>query len=89
MKKRKSFLQKTSGIIGIVCFFLAALSAVVLYFKVKELGMEDTISASLLASAFFFTFVGFVFTIIGNANIPSFKVVAAAPASQDKEDERS
>ena len=56
---------------------LAILCAVVLYFKVQELGMQHVVSASLLASSFFCTFIGVVFLVIGNADIPSFKVVGA------------
>ena len=88
MKKRKSILQKLSSIIGIICFVLAVLCAVALYFKVQELGMRHVVSASLLASSFFCTFIGFVFIVIGNADIPSFKVVAdAPPASLNEENE--
>jgi len=88
MKKRKSILQKISSIIGIICFLLAILCAVALYFNVQELGMQHVVSASLLASSFFCTFIGFVFIVIGNADIPSFKVVAAAPpASLNEENE--
>ena len=90
MKKRKSILQKLSSIIGIICFLLAVLCAVALYFKVQELGMQHVVSASLLASSFFCTFIGFVFIVIGNADIPSFKVVAdVPPASQNEENEGS
>ena len=74
MTKRKSTLQKISSITGILCFLLAILCAVALYFKAQELGMQHVISASLLASAFFCTFIGIVFMFIGNADIPSFKV---------------
>jgi|LGVE01.1.fsa_nt_gb hypothetical protein len=88
MKKRKSILQKLSSIIGIICFVLAVLCAVALYFKAQELGMKHVVSASLLASSFFCTFIGFVFIVIGNADIPSFKVVAdAPPASLNEENE--
>ena len=74
MKKRKSVLQKISIILGIICFLLAILCAIALYFKVQELGMQDVVSASLLASSFFCTFIGVIFIVIGNADIPSFKV---------------
>lgn len=50
--------------------------AVALYFMVQEQGIEDVISASLMASSFFFAFIGFVFMVISNTDIPSFKVVA-------------
>ena len=73
MKKRKSILQKVSKIIGIICFLLAILSAIILYFKVQELGMQHVVSASYLALSFFCAFIGVVFIVIGNADIPSFK----------------
>ena len=90
MKKRKSILQKISSIIGIICFLLSVLCAVALYFKVQEFGMQHVVSASLLASSFFFAFIGFVFIVIGNSDIPSFKVVASVPpASLNEETENS
>ena len=85
MKKRKSILQKLSGITGIICFLLAILCAVALYFKIEEFGMQHVVSASLLASTFFCIFIGFVFIVIGNADIPSFKFVAAAPLKEETE----
>ena len=52
--------------------------------------MQHVISASLLASSFFCAFIGFVFIVIGNADIPSFKVVDTdSPASLNKENEDS
>lgn len=74
MKKSKSILQKVSSLIGIICFLLAIMCVVALYYTVQDVGMQDVISASLLASTFFCVFIGFVFTVIGNADIPSFKV---------------
>ncbi len=78
MKKRKSMLQRSSGVVGKICFLLAVLCAVALYFKVQELGMQHPVSASFLASSFFFIFIGFVFTIMGNADLPSFKVTSTS-----------
>ena len=74
MKKSKSILQKVAIVIGIICFLLAIVCAVALYYMVQDVGMQDVVSASLLASTFFFVFIGFVFTVIGSADIPSFKV---------------
>jgi len=74
MKKRKSTLQKLSVIIGYVCFLLAVLCAVALYFKNHELGMQDPVTASLLASTFFFVFIGFVFMIMGRVDLPNLKI---------------
>ena len=72
--RKKSVLQKFSNVLGILSFILAVICAIFLYFKVQELGMQSPISASLLASIFFFIFIGFLFIVIANANIPSFKV---------------
>ena len=72
--RKKSALPKFSNVLGILSFILAVVCAVFLYFKVQELGMQSTISASFLASIFFFSFIGFLFIVIANANIPSFKV---------------
>lgn len=87
MKKRKNILQRSSAIIGKSCFLLAVLCAVALYFKVKELGMQHAISASFLASSFFFVFVGFVLTVIGNTDIPSFKVGPVSITQKDNNEE--
>lgn len=77
MKKRKSALQKASKVTGIVCFLLSVVCAIALYIKLPELGVEHPISASLIASIFFFVFIGFVFTVIANTDIPSFKFTPA------------
>lgn len=73
MKKAKGMLQKASVVIGAISFVLSAVCGVFLYFKVKEVGYENTVSASLLASVFFFIFVGILLTIIGKSDLPSFK----------------
>ncbi len=89
MSKRKNILQKVSKVIGIICFLLAILCAVILYFKIQELGMQHVISASLLASSFFFAFVGVVLIVISNTDIPSFKVIdIVPPASLKKENSK-
>ncbi len=46
-----------------------------LYLKAQELGMQDVISASFMASTFFFFTCGIVLIIIGKADLPdlSFK----------------
>ncbi len=85
MKKRKSMLQKSSGIIAKICFLLAILCLVALYFKIQKLGMEHPVSASFLASSFFFVFIGFVLTVINNADIPSFDMTLASKREEDKE----
>lgn len=78
MKKRKNTLQKAFGVAGKICFLLAVLCAAGLYFKADELGMQHPVSGSLMASTFFFVFIGFVLSVIANADIPSFKVVSSS-----------
>jgi hypothetical protein len=70
--KKKSFLQKTSLVTGIISEVLCVFCLVMLVIKARELGMEDVISASYMASAFFFFTTGFVLIIIAKANVPSF-----------------
>jgi hypothetical protein len=74
MKKRKSNLQKAAIYFAVASFVLSVASGVYLFLNLDSLGWQNPISASLLASAFFFSFVGFVLVIIGTADIPSFKV---------------
>lgn len=73
MKKNKSLFQKMSLASGVVSFLLAVVCAVLLYLRVDQ-GSNDPVTASLLASVFFFIFVGIILTIIGRSNIPSFKI---------------
>ena len=73
MTKRKSVLQKLSIVSAVVSFVFAFIAGVMLYLRVESLGMDNPISASLIASTFFFVCVGTVLFIIGNADVPSFK----------------
>ncbi|MCG7869775.1 MAG: hypothetical protein JAY74_25820 [Candidatus Thiodiazotropha taylori] len=72
MFKRKGVLQKASLISAGVSFLLAIVSAVLLYFRIESVGKDDPISASFMASTFFFVCVGVVLTVIGKADLPSF-----------------
>ena len=72
MSRNPSKLQKVSSGIGILSFIAAAICAIFLYFKIAEFGANNPVSASLLASIFFFIFVGFVLLVIGKTNLPSF-----------------
>ena len=74
MTKRKGVLQKASLVFAVVSFVLAFTSAVMLYFRLQSMGSDDLISASLIASIFFFISVGVVLTIIGKTDLPSFKI---------------
>lgn len=55
---------------GVVSEIIALFCLVMLYFKSQELGMQDVISASFLASSFFFFTCGIVLIIIGRADLP-------------------
>jgi hypothetical protein len=74
MIRKKSVLQKFSNVLGVLSFISAVVCAGFFYFKVQDIGMESPVSASLLASIFFFCFIGVLFTVIANANVPCFRV---------------
>lgn len=73
MKNSKSKLQKSAIYIAVISFLMSVACVVYLFLNIDDLGWGNTISASLLASTFFFAFVGFVLMVIGTANLPSFK----------------
>jgi len=74
MTKKKGILQKASLIAAALSFLLAVTSAVLLYFRLESVGSDNPISASFMASTFFFICVGGVLSVIGTADIPSFKI---------------
>ncbi|PID33704.1 MAG: hypothetical protein CR955_00880 [Thiotrichales bacterium] len=73
-ESQKSALQKSSLYFAAGSIMLAVVSVIYLSLKIDTLGWQNPISASLLASTFFFLFVAVVLLVIGTANIPSFKV---------------
>lgn len=74
MTKRKGILQKISLFSAVVSFILAVISGVLLYIRQQSVvGFDNPLSASFLASTFFFVSVGVVFAVIGTADLPSFK----------------
>ncbi|MDH5784870.1 MAG: hypothetical protein OEZ16_04580 [Chromatiales bacterium] len=74
MKKKRGILQKISSLFGAVSFVLAIASTIWLYLRVESVGANNPISASLMASAFFFVCVGIILTIIGRADLPDLKL---------------
>lgn len=72
-KTKKSKLQKLSLYFAAFSIVSAIASVIYLVIKVDVIGWENPVSASLLASTFFFAFVALVFIVIGTANVPSFK----------------
>jgi len=74
MKKNKSILQKSTLYFSIASFLASVASIIYLMLKVDTLGWQNPITASLLASSFFFGFVGFLLGVIYTTDIPSFKV---------------
>ena len=73
MAERKGVLQKLSIVSSIVSFVLAFIAGVMLYLQLESVGSDHPISASLMASTFFFVAVGVFLLIIGNADLTSFK----------------
>ena len=73
-KTQKSKLQKSALYFAVGSILAAIASVIYLTLNIDTLGWENPISASLLASTFFFLFVALVLVVIGTANIPSFKV---------------
>jgi hypothetical protein len=71
--KRKGLLQKLSIVFSVISFALALIAGIMLFLRVASVGGDNPISASLMASTFFFICVGTIFAVIGNADIPSFK----------------
>ncbi len=69
--KKKGFLQKASFVSGIISEIIAVICFVMLLIKSEELGPDHIISASFLASTFFFFTCGIVFLVVGRANVPS------------------
>ncbi len=74
MKKNKSTLQKSALYFAGASFIASVGSVIFLLLKLDTVGWESPVSASLLASSFFFAFVGLVLVVIGTADIPSFKI---------------
>lgn len=74
MSKKKGVLQKISLISAILSYVLAIVTGVFLYLRLESVGSDNPISASLMASTFFFITVGITLNFIGKADIPSFKI---------------
>jgi hypothetical protein len=74
VEKKKGVLQKMALVFGVISFILAVVAGVWLYFRVDSVGADNPISASLMASTFFFVCVGVILTIIGQADLPNFKI---------------
>jgi len=74
MKNDKGAIQKSIYYSGFVSFALAIVCLVFLYLKMGDLGWLNPISASLMASSFFFASMGVVLITMGVCDIPSFKV---------------
>jgi hypothetical protein len=72
-KTKKSTLQKSALYFAVGSIIAAIASVIYLALNIDTLGWENPISASLLASTFFFLFVALVLVVIGKANVPSFK----------------
>ena len=69
-------------LLGVVC-------GIFWYLKRQELGATDPVTASFLASMFFFVLVGFLLGIMGNADIPDLKVRPSADGNKGNNDQAS
>ncbi len=69
--KKKGLFQKASFVSGIISEAIALVCFILLVMKSEELGMDHIVSASFLASTFFFFTCGIVLLFVGKANIPS------------------
>ena len=72
-KRRKNKFQRMMLYFAAFSVISAIVSVIFLVTKIDTIGWESPVSASLLASTFFFLFIAIVFVVIGTANIPSFK----------------
>jgi len=60
-------------IFSVISFVLAVVTGVALVLRLQSVGSDNPISASLMASTFFFVCVGVILAIMGKADLPSFK----------------
>ena len=74
MKKNKSILQKSTLYFSIASFLASVGSIIYLMLEIDTLAWQNPITASLLASSFFFASVGLLLGVIYTTDIPSFKV---------------
>ncbi len=74
MIREKGLLQKISIVSAGLSFVLALVTGVLLYLRLDSVGANNPISASLMASTFFFLCVGAVLGIMGSADLPNLKI---------------
>jgi hypothetical protein len=73
MKKRQTLAQKISVMIAYLCYLAAAGCQIGLYFYYDGEGMNNPISASLMASTVFFIGSGIVLHVMGKTDLPVLK----------------
>ena len=71
--RRKGLLQKISTLSAGASLVLALVTGVFLYLRLRDVGSDDPLSASLMAATFFFLCVGFVLGVMGRTDIPNFR----------------
>lgn len=74
MKNNQKKWQKLVYYLGITSFVISISALVFVYFEMGDLGFKNVITASILASSFFFASVGLVLVTIGKCDLPSLKV---------------
>lgn len=78
--KRQTLAQKISVIIAFISYLAATACIIGLYFYYDGEGMNNPISASLMASTVFFIGTGIVLHVMGKCDLPVLRF-----DSQDKE----
>ena len=66
MPRKQHTLQLVALVAGKLSLLVSVLSSIFLYLKVNELGASHPVSASFLASVFFFAFVGLLLCFVAN-----------------------
>ncbi len=68
---KKGILQKTSKVVGIICFVLAIVCGGILTFSDNS---DEVFRATMGATTFFFFMVSLVLTTISSTNLPDLRV---------------
>ncbi|MCP5210977.1 MAG: hypothetical protein H6998_08655 [Hahellaceae bacterium] len=63
-------MQKLSYITGIICFVLSIASGLFAIIHGMDVGWNDVMTASAMATTFFLISTGFVLVIMGKASLP-------------------
>lgn len=74
MTKKRNLFQKVSYYSAILSFLLMIGSGIMMAIKTNTLGSGDVVSASFMATTFFFLCVGVVLWVFANSDLPDLKI---------------